>query len=381
MKTVKVLHIISGLETGGAEMALYRLLKYMSRSKVQSAVVCLGKSGFIGQQILAINIPLLCLDVGINGRNYIGRSVEFIKFVRMSRPNIIQGWMYHGNVAASFASFMCFPRAQVFWNVRQTLQSLSNESTSTRYAITLSKYISRRPKRIIYNSQDGQVQHERLGFSSRQSCVIPNGVDLDELFPDSNARRQIRNELGVNQDVVVIGHIGRYHPKKNHVGLLKAIKLVADKHDDVRFVLVGRGVVDDDPELKQIIQNNSLTERCLLLGERQDVVSILRGLDILVVSSAWGEGFPNVLSEAMATSLCCVSTDVGESSTILGSTGTIVRPNDSVELAKGICDTIALSADEKIKRGQRARARIMENYSIKSMSNLYEDQYHNTQSN
>ena len=143
----------------------------------------------------------------------------------------------------------------------------------------------------------------------------------------------------------------------------------------------GRIVIEMDPELKQIMQNNSLTERCLLLGERQDVASILRGLDILVVSSAWGEGFPNVLSEAMATSLCCVSTDVGESSTILGSTGTIVRPNDPVELAKGICDTIALSADEKIKRGQRARARIMENYSIKSMSNLYEDQYLSAQFN
>ena len=140
-------------------------------------------------------------------------------------------------------------------------------------------------------------------------------------------------------------------------------------------------MADDNPELKQIMQNDSLTERCLLLGERRDVGSILRGLDILVVSSAWGEGFPNVLSEAMATSLCCVSTDVGESSTILGSAGTIVRPNDPAELAQAILDTMALSAEEKVERGRRARARIMTNYSIRPVSKVYEDQYLNAQFN
>ena len=375
MEKVKVLHIISGLGTGGAEMMLYKLLRHMSKKKIESAVICLGGAGFIEQRITGLGVPVTCLELGTKRSKDIGQLLKFVRFTRWFRPNLIQGWMYHGNLAAVFASVLVYPRAPVVWNIRQSFQSRRNEKLSTRSAIRIGKYLSRATKSIIYNSREGKVQHEELGYSRRRGCVIPNGFDLDEWCPDASIRREVRREFGIPEETSLVGHSGRFHPKKDHPSLFEALNIVSEKDNSIRFLLIGRGVVYENPEILKIVGGDRFNGRCLLLGERQDVERIMKALDILVISSAWGEGFPNVLGEAMATGLCCVSTDVGESSIILGRTGIVVPPGDVCNLAKAIMDTAILSSEKKIERGQQARARIAEHYSILAVSSLYEELY------
>ena len=375
MEKVKVLHIISGLGTGGAEMMLYKLLRNISKTKVESAVICLGRAGFIEKRITDLDVPLICLGFGTKSRKTFVQLLQFIRFTRWFRPKVIQGWMYHGNLAAIFASILIYPRSSVVWNVRQSLQSLSNEKLSTRWAISITTFLSKCTKKIIYNSREGKVQHEKLGYSIRRGCVIPNGFDLGEWRPDASIRREVRREFGIPEEIFLVGHIGRYHPKKDHASLFEALTIVSENDNNIRFLLVGRDIGYDNPEIGKIAGSDGLRGRCLLLGERQDIERIMKALDILVISSAWGEGFPNVLGEAMASGLCCVSTDVGESSIILGQAGIVVPPGDIRNLAKAITDTVMLPREKKLARGRQARARIAEYYSIGAVSSLYEEVY------
>ena len=129
----------------------------------------------------------------------------------------------------------------------------------------------------------------------------------------------------------IVGHIARYHPKKDHENLLKAVRLVVDQVPDTIFLLIGRDVTAENRRLIKLMEQLRLESNVSLLGERTDISRLMLAMDLLVSSSAWGEGFPNVIGEAMASGVTCVVTDVGESRSIVGHTGKVV-PNSSPEL-------------------------------------------------
>jgi glycosyltransferase involved in cell wall biosynthesis len=192
--------------------------------------------------------------------------------------------------------------------------------------------------------------------------------------PDDAARSRVRAALGIDPSAIVIGMPARHHPMKDHAGFLAAAREVA-ADPDIVFVLMGSGCEPGNPELVRAIEAQGLLSRLRLFGERADMNAVYPALDIATLSSAFGEGFPNVLAEAMACGVPCVATDSGDSAEIVGEFGIIVPPKDPAALALGWRHMIALGPDGRRRLGLRGRAHIVENYALDRVVPRFEALY------
>jgi glycosyltransferase involved in cell wall biosynthesis len=366
---MKVMHIITDLDTGGAEMMLYKLLTSLRDKSLTSSVVSLMGQGPITERIEALGVNVETIDLEQGERPSWKAIKELRQFVRVFNPDVVQGWMYHGNIAATVAVFLFDPmrrKVKLFWNVRQTLYDINSEKPQTRWLIVLGRWLSIFPNSIIYNSNLSADQHCNIGFPAKKTKIIANGFDLQKFKSDQQRRQQLHEELKAPESVLLVGHISRLHPMKDHATLLRAIDRVVDSlsstgsQQEVLFLLIGHGVTSE------LSSNKSIR----FLGWRSDIPEIMSALDIVVSSSAWGEGFPNVIGEAMASEVPCVVTDVGDSSYIVGKYGRVCLAGDDRCIAKSLLELIE-NKQERKTAGKQARKRIKENYSIDKIKKEY----------
>ncbi len=371
---MRICHVITGLTTGGAETMLARLVAAGRPLGMDATVISLMDGGTVGPRIEALGVTVHGLGLRPS-RPSIRALGRLRRILRAQRPDIVQGWMYHGNLAASLGG----SRAPVLWNVRQSLDGLAQEKRGTAAAIRLSAWLSTRPARIIYNSGVSARQHEAVGFSADRRVILPNGFEGDAFRPDPAARAALRDRLGLSADTPLVGMVARLHPMKGHGTFLAAAGALrasgAPERKAIRFVVVGRGVEPQAPELAEPIRAHGLEGAVHLLGERSDVASILPALDVLCCPSSWGEGFPNAVGEAMACGVPCVVTDVGDASLLLGPAGETVPPCDPSALADAIARLLAAPAETRAAMGAAGRARILEEFSLATVAERYRRLY------
>ncbi|HEY8185275.1 MAG TPA: glycosyltransferase [Pyrinomonadaceae bacterium] len=370
---LRVLHIIPDLCVAGAEMKLYKLLAATTRERFAPMVISMRDDGELRQSIEALGVPVHSL--GIRGSLPGPRSVKrLVQIVRKTRPEVIHGWMYHGNLAAQFAAAFAHERPAVLWSVHQSLYSFAYEKWLTALVIRLDACISRAPRRIVYVSKTSASQHEAIGYKKEKTLVFHPGFDTEKFAPSEEARLGVRRELGLQDDAILIGLIGRYHPVKDHGNFLRAAEMLSRNHSKVRFVMCGKGVDHKNAELRALIRERRLEGNTFLLGERLDIERIVVALDI-AASSSCSEGFPNVIGEAMSAGVPCVATAVSDLPEIVGPTGRLVPARDSVALAEGIEELISIGRAGRQALGAAARARMIERYSLESSIAHYEAVY------
>ncbi|MDJ0571369.1 MAG: glycosyltransferase [Pleurocapsa sp. MO_192.B19] len=370
----KILFITTGLSTGGAEMMLYKLLSGIDRTKFEPVVLSLMDKGSFGNQIAAWDIPVYTLDLD-PGKPKFSKLIRLINIARKEKPDIIQGWMYHANLAAQLARFFTLKSAPVVWNIRHSLYSLDYEKKSTALIIRLLSKLSNLPNRVIYNSQIGATQHQKIGYESAKTIVIPNGFDINLFQSSAENRLSLRQELGLPEKTFLIGRICRYHPMKDHESFLRAAAILLQDFPELHFVLAGTNVAQNNPNLSQVIEELDISDRIHLLGERKDVSRLTSALDLAISSSYFGEAFPNVIGEAMACEVPCVVTDVGDSAAIVGETGKVVPPQNPQALADGCKELILLGESGRKALGKTARQKVIELYSLDAIITQYEHLY------
>lgn len=370
---MKIIHTITGLATGGAERALYNLLQGGVAEEFECHVISMGDGGRYGPLIERLGVPVTTLNMSA-GRPSLSGLANLRRTVREYQPDIIQGWMYHGNLAALIARSLVRGRAILAWNVRHSLYDLSYEKPMTQQVIRVGRYFSASVDYILYNSNMSRLQHEDFGFAKKSGRVIPNGINLEQFRRSTETREQQRTALGIPAAARVVGHVARFHPMKDHAGFLRAAVDVALKYPDTHFLLVGRDVSYENSSLGRLIPG-SVRNRFHLLGERSDIPELMSVMDILCLSSAFGEGFPNVIGEAMAVGLPCVATDVGDSAIIIGDTGIVVPPRDQKALAAGIERLLTMDPKEFDRLRINSRERIKENYRLEAVVKQYAELY------
>lgn len=374
-----VVHLISSLITGGAERALYALLREGLKDNYNCSVISLLDEGVYGAKIKALGIPVYCLNTR-RGIPNIADVFRLRQIISRIEPKIIQGWMYHGNIGASLASFLSTHDSVLAWNIRHSLHDLSAEKVSTRQVIRINRLLSSRAASIIYNSFKSRIQHEEFGFDSTSGLVIQNGFNIDELKPNLEKRAKFRDLLGFKNHDIVAGHVARFHPMKDHAGFLRAAVHVASQNQNLRFLLVGRNVNLDNPKLKEIVPKE-LLDRFHFLGERSDVYDLMQAIDVLCSSSAWGESFPNVIGEAMALGIPCIATDVGDSSEIISESGWVVPPSDAEQMTRALQSFMSMQPEERINLGSKARQRVEARYTLAGTVSNYDRLYKNLLAN
>jgi glycosyltransferase involved in cell wall biosynthesis len=282
--------------------------------------------------------------------------------------------MYHGSLAAQIAAAFAHERPAVLWSVHQSLYSFDYEKRLTALVIKSNARLSRAPRKIVYVSKTSAAQHEAIGYKKERSLVFHPGFDTETFAPSDEARRSLRRELRLDENAILVGLIGRYHPVKDHDNYLRAAQMISRKHPQVRFVMCGKEVDHQNADLLALIKKRRLENRTILLGERADIEHIIPALDILA-SSSRSEGFPNVVGEAMSAGVPCVVTAVSDLPDIVGETGRVVPPGDSAALGEGIEELIAIGKAGRQALGAAARARVIQRYSVASSVAQFEEVY------
>lgn len=360
MKPSRMIHVITGLGVGGAEMMLLRLLAEMDQTRYAPAVISLTSDGALGDKMRALGIPVTALGMQPGSSNplaLLGGVRRLAAIFRRHKPELVQTWMYHADLIGGLAARLA-GSVPVVWNVRSNLPALERNKRATVLTARLCAVLSHLlPRLIITNSRVVCAAHIRAGYSAKKMRVIPNGFDLSRFQPNLQARAAARGELGVDDRALLVGMVARFDRSKGHQVFIEAAGRLAAVEPRAVFVLCGEGATPENATLMNWISTAQISERIHLLGRRDDIPRWLNALD-LYVSASISEAFPNVVGEAMACELPCVVTDVGDSAGIVADTGWVVPPRDPAALAAACASALALSPEERAAMGKHARQRV-----------------------
>lgn len=365
--------IITGLGTGGAEMMLLKVLERIDRRRFAPRVISLLDKGEIGPRIEALGIAVDSVGMRRGSASLLG-FLKLLNLVRRQRPDIVQTWMYHADLLGGLAARLAGVRA-VGWGVHHSNLDPNLNAKTTLSVVKMCARISRSvPRRILACSKRSAHVHELVGYRGDKIVVIPNGFDLTRFRPDPTASPSVRTELGLDNRADLVGLVGRYHPQKNIEGFIDAAGRVLQERANVEFLLVGNALDNENRPLVAAVSRTNHPEKFHLLGRRDDVPRLMAALD-LAVSSSHGEGFPNVIGEAMACGVPCVVTDVGDCAEIVGETGLVVPAGEMERLSQAVLNLLGLPERERKMMGRRARDRVRVNFDIEYVVRRYEDFY------
>jgi glycosyltransferase involved in cell wall biosynthesis len=366
---MRILHIITSLNTGGAEVMLQKLLR-AHRDRYELHVLSLTSKARIGAELEAEGISTVSLGCR-RGALFPFRLRQLIRTYQNVRPDIVHAWMYHANVAAQILvrSTARPARPGLVLSVRAAVHVPGADAVTTRLVRRIDAAMSQSADVVIFNSHRSADQHIASGYDGRNAVVIPNGFDTALFSPNPAERSRLRSELGC-QNALLVGLVARFDRFKDHRTFLEAAQIVAGSDPRCRFLLCGPGCDSENAQLMRWIAELRLTGLVYALGERRDMVSVQNALEIAVCSSI-SEGFPNAIGEAMACGVPAVVTDVGDCQILVGDTGAVVPARDPMALAHAILQLSALSDAERAARGARARERIIANFSLESVANEF----------
>jgi len=364
----KVVHIITGLNGGGAEGVLVRLCQH-SNSRVEQIVVSLSDTGIYGDTLRAQGIRTYLLGMKPSILS-LWRIIILVRIIRRECPDVVQTWMYHADLIGGIAAYLSGVR-HIFWNIRRTTLEPGRSSCMTRFIAKICSCLSGIiPEKIICCAHRAVTVHQNLGYSKEKFVVIQNGYDFSRFYQNAKTRNAMRFEMGVRDDEFLLGMVARYDPCKDHQNLLEALVLVKEKAS-FQCILTGMQL-PENKVLRSNIKRLGLEENVKLIGFRKDIEAVMNALDIHVLSSS-SEGFPNVLAEAMACGTPAICTDVGDAREILGDDAMCCPPQNPTALADLILRQISEWQDtaQWNRKKMLCAQKIMQKFSIDSMALRY----------
>ena len=372
--TKRIVHVIIGLNVGGAELMLKRLVMHSSyKNKFEHIVVSLTDIGVIGPELRSQGIEVYSLGMKT------ALSIPDILFklrrlIKKTKPDIIHTWMYHSDFLGGLVAKSLGVK-KIIWGIRNS--EVDSDSGLIKKAIRQScaKLSFSIPTSIVCVAHKAKEIHVNIGYDKSKMQVIPNGFDLDRFYSDENKRKALRSSLRVKDEELVIGNIGRFAPAKNHINFIKACISLLQKGYKFKVLLAGRDVDLNNPEISKLFKNNELSKYFLFLGEIDDTASFYNAIDAFCLCS-YTEGFPNVLGEAMATEKVCLATDAGDAWVVLSNNGFRIDSTSSADIAIAIETNVLNKALSELNDiGNAARLYIVNNYSINKIVSQFEDLY------
>lgn len=369
---INVVHVITGLGVGGAEVSLARLVQASNGQHVCHRVFSMMDIGPLGDRLADAGVDVRALEMH-RGSPSLLALWRLVRALRRLRPDVLHCSMYHANLLGLVAGRLAGV-PHIIWVIHSANEKLIGFRALTRWVVRLCASLSHYPEVIVSVSESGRRVHEALGYDTSRMVVIPNGFSLDLFKPAPEARDTVRRELGLSPNTLLVGMIARFDPAKDFRNFFEAGKILPQRYAGVHFLMAGTGVSWDNPDLSRQIHELGLAGQFHLLGGRDDIPILDAALDIACLSSAT-EAFPTSVGEAMACGVPCVVTDVGDAADIVGDTGIVVPAGNPEALAGGLADMIDLGPDGRKALGQRARQRVEARFSLARMVEAYESLY------
>jgi glycosyltransferase involved in cell wall biosynthesis len=364
-----VVHVITGLKTGGAEQMLSRITALHAGSAFRHSVICLTDEGPVADTIRAQGVPVRNLAMARGLPNPVAIA-RLARTIRAERAAVVQTWLYHADLVGGIAARLA--HVPVAWGIHHSKLDTASATRSLRLTVAASARVSGIvPAAIVLVGEASRAAHIAHGYRADRMVVIPNGFDVAQFRPDPIARAAIRRELGVGDDAFLIGIAGRFVALKNHRMFVEACAEVGRNYPHAQFLMAGDGLDPSNPELTGWIDATGLADRYHPIGRRSDMPRILAALDLCVLTSRT-EAFPLVIGEAMATGVPCVATDVGDTAFLIDGAGEVVPSEDVTAMAAAIERIVAMPTAERRAVGERGRQRMVDHFDIHVVAGHYD---------
>ncbi len=374
-RPLKVLHIITGLQSGGAERILLHLVSHLSKEQFSCEVVSLTTEGHLGEKIRAQGIPVRALGFarGVPDPRLLPTLAAHIRRVR---PDLIQTWLHHADLAGGLAARLARTPAPVVWSVHNAaidpVKGKPQTALLTRLNARLARFLC---AKVVCVSEAVRAHCLSQGYAPDQLQVVVNGVDTDAFQPDPEARVSVRREMGLPPDAPLVGLMARFDPAKDHETFCRAAGILRQTCPTARFVLCGEGITPENVRLRGWLRAAGVEASAHLLGLRDDLPRLTAALDAATCCSQYSEAFALVLAEAMACGVPCVTTDMPGPVSVVGDLGQVVPVGDAAALAQAWQEILALTPGQRQEWSERARTRAVTHFSIPSMTAGYAGLY------
>jgi glycosyltransferase involved in cell wall biosynthesis len=359
----KTLLLLRSLERGGAERQAVALARGLARRGAPVEVATFYPGGPLEQELTAAGVRVQSpakagrWDMG-------GFAARLVALVRRARPEVVYSFLDAPNLAAA-ALRTLWGGAALVWGVRASNMDLSRYGWLPRANFRANRLLSRLPELIIANSRSGRDYHLARGYPPARTVVVPNGIDTAAFRPDPEAGRRLRAVWGLAEGHLAIGLVGRLDPMKDHETFLRAAARL--ETPEARFVCVGGGPPERAESLAALAARLGLEGRVVWAGELADAAAAHNALDVMSLASAYGEGFPNALGEAMACGRPCAASRVGDSAWVLGRPELTAPPRDPEALAAVWRRLAGMGPEGRERLGRELRRRVEREFGLEAM--------------
>ena len=369
-----VLHVSTGLSTGGAERTLRNLVvNDLSNAHVVVSLTTLGSQGFLLQKN---GTKVIALDLPKSFRGFFTGIKSLRHIIRDLRPDVVQTWMYHSDLIGGLAALLAGTR-QIAWNIRASAPREASGGISAsllRGVVAILSWII--PRTIITCSSTAIEEHVAIGYRKSIFRFIPNGFDSNLWIQRPDDKPTLRSKIGASPGDLLVGLVARFDPQKNHSQFLTSANQLIQEGFKIHVVLVGSGAALTNQNFLELVRKTKFPlNRLSALGEQEEIPRIMGALDLLTLPSSYGEGFPNVLAESMLCETPCIASDSGDSASIIGDTGWVYDRNAPGLLTENLAAALRESQDIREKRGLESRKRILKSFPLKQMVDQYSEHF------
>jgi glycosyltransferase involved in cell wall biosynthesis len=373
----RILFAVGSLTVGGSESQLAMLAQRLKMRGWTIDVFPLEKSGPLVERLERAGIHVIDGGYDATRRTKIGRLASLVGCearlvwrVLRSRPDVVHGFLPLTNFMCALAGRVAF--APLVITSKRALGRHQDRHPAWRWldrvANAWSHVITANSRAVASDTQ------ARDGYDVLRIVVIPNGLDFNRLDEACHHRDETRNKLALSEADIAIAMVANLIPYKGHRELIEAFARVAADDPRLKLFLIG-----EDRGIEQVLIGEArrlgVADRVNLMGQRNDVPTLLTAMDLGVMSSH-EEGFSNALLEKLAAGLPVVATNVGGNPEALEGMPDciLVEPQDADDLARGLAEAIGnLGADDQSRKIRQSRVR--ERYSVDAMVDAYERLY------
>jgi glycosyltransferase involved in cell wall biosynthesis len=351
---VRLLLVIRDLDIGGAQRQVINLANKLAARGHEVAILPFYPRGRLSHGVA--NHRVRIFDGAKRGRwDLWSPFIDLRRALSAFKPDCVYSFL---SLASIFVGVhrLLEPHPRWLFGYRHSEMDIAKYAWQDGVMYRFEAWLSRNADCIIANSNAGALNAKRWGFRAERIRVVPNGIETDYFHPSPALRETTRQKWGMAAGTMLIGLVGRIDPMKDHMNFINAARALKKTHPHVRFACIGDGSREALEKLKDAAIHLDVGDTVLWLGAQSDMAGVYNALDVLCLPSAFGEGFPNVVGEAMACGVSCVVSDVGDSALVVGGLGQVVPPGDSTALAAALaaaldarCAKLALTCRERIE--------------------------------